>query len=367
MDSSGPDDFESLEVYTPAPPTLWKGRGATGNATNRFEVLKAVPFDEIDPEVETLRPKTEVYVDHSKSILAKNSSPDLGFDYGINPYRGCEHGCAYCYARPTHEYLGFSAGMDFETKLVVKENAAELLRAKFLSKSYVPKHVMMSGVTDCYQPLERKLQLTRQCLEVFSEFRHPVGIVTKNALVARDKDILGELAFWNAVSVTLSITSLDDDLCAKLEPRTSRPRARLRAVEELAKAGVLVGVNIAPLIPALNDREIPAVLKAAKDAGASYASFNMLRLPYSVKDQFADWLQVHFPDRASHVLHLIRDVRGGKLNVSEFGSRMKGQGPFAQQLGQLFKLHAKRVGLSTEWPELSLASFRKPSRQAELF
>ncbi len=360
-------DFDDFNEYKPVPLVPWKGRGATGNPKNRFEALARAPIAE-DPEVENLKPKTEIYLDNSKSILAKNHSPDLGFDYGLNPYRGCEHGCAYCYARPTHEYLGFSAGLDFETKIVVKENAPELLRAQFSKKSYEPKLVMLSGVTDCYQPLERKLQLTRQCLEVFSEYRHPVSVITKNALVARDKDILGELAFWNAVSVTVSITTLDDDLCGKLEPRTSRPRARLQAIEELARAGVPVGVNIAPIIPALNDREIPVVLKAAKDAGATFAGFTMLRLPWNLKEQFADWLEVHFPERASHVLHLIRDVRGGKLNVSEFGNRMKGQGPFARQLGQLFKLHARKVGLSTDWPELSCDSFKRLSlNQPELF
>lgn len=344
-----------------------KGRGALTNPKNRFEKQERLAYyeDIFDPEPQ--RPRTQFYEDQSRSILSKNNSPDLGFDYGLNPYRGCEHGCAYCYARPTHEYLGLSAGIDFETKIFVKEKAPELLREALNAKKWQPQLIVLSGVTDCYQPIERKLEITRRCLEVMSEFRNPVGIITKNALVARDKDLLAELAFWNAASVTISLTTLDNDLCGKLEPRTSRPAARLKAIELLAKEGIPVGVNVAPIIPALNDREIPAVLKAAKDAGASFAGFTLVRLPYSVSEQFEQWLDAYFPDRASHVLSLIRGMRGGKLNVSQFGNRMKGEGEFAAQLGKLFRLHAKRVGLATDWPTLSTASFRRLSRQPELF
>lgn len=344
-----------------------RGRGAIKNPKNRFEKQERLEYYEDIYDPEPQKPRTEFYADQSKSILAKNNSPDLGFEYGLNPYRGCEHGCAYCYARPTHEYLGFSAGVDFETKIFVKERAPELLREALNAGKWKPQVIMMSGVTDCYQPVERKLKLTRQCLEVLSDFRNPVGIVTKNALVARDKDVLSELAFWNAVSVTISLTTLDEDLCGKLEPRTSRPLARLRAISELAKEGIPVGVNMAPIIPSLTDREIPAVLKAAKDAGATFAGFTMVRLPYSVSAQFSDWLLAHFPDRALHVLSLIKDMRGGKLNVSDFGRRMKGEGAFAGQLSQLFKLYARKVGLSLDWPQLSTKSFRRMGNQPELF
>lgn len=338
-----------------------KGRGTADNAPNRFEALHFAWDDDVtqlDPN-ELPSPVTKFYKDHSKSILASNQSPDVGFEHSINPYRGCEHGCVYCYARPTHEYLGMSAGLDFETKIFVKENAPALLRREMGLPSWEPQTVIMSGVTDCYQPIERKLKLTRGCLEVFLDFRNPVALITKNSLVTRDIDILSELAKFQAVTVFLSVTTLDAQLCAKMEPRTSRPEARLKAVEGLAKAGIPVGVNLAPIVPGLTDHEIPNILKAAADHGATSANYVVLRLPYGVKDIFETWIRHHFPDRAEKVLNRIRALRGGNLNVSDFGTRMKGEGVFADQIRSLFKVSARKVGLGFRDESLSTAHFRK--------
>ena len=342
------------------------GRGAVRDLANRFEKL-AMDLDpdvvQADPDAEGVvlpNPKTIFLEDHSESIIVKNDSPDVGFSAGINPYRGCEHGCAYCYARPYHEYLGFSAGLDFETKIMVKRRAAELLRRELSKPSYQPQVLGMSGVTDCYQPAERKFRITRSCLEVLAEFRNPVSLITKNFLITRDIDILKELAAFDAVHTFISITTLNADLAAKMEPRASTPTHRLRAIEMLAKAGIPVGVMVAPIVPGLNDREMPAVLEAAKSAGASEAGYTMLRLPYGVKDIFAEWLQANFPEKLERILGTVREVRGGKLNSSEFMTRMRGEGPYAEQVRQMFHVFRERLGFGARMRELRTEHFRRP-------
>src|SRR3984957_16633106 len=341
------------------------GRGAVGDLPNRFEKL-ALDLDpdvvQEDPDVEgevLPNPKTMFLEDQSESIIVKNDSPDLGFGAGINPYRGCEHGCAYCYARLYHEYLAFSAGLEFETKIMVKRRAAELLREELSRPKYQPQVLAMSGVTDCYQPAERQFRITRSCLEVLAEFRNPVSLITKNFLITRDIDVLKELAAFDAVHATISITTLNANLAAKMEPRASRPAHRLRAVEMLANAGVPVSVNVAPIIPGLNDREIPAVLEAAKAAGARGAGYTMLRLPYGVKDVFSEWLKQNFPEKLERILGTIREVRGGKLNVSDFGTRMRGEGPYAEQISQMFHVFRERLGFGARSHELSTEHFRR--------
>ncbi len=284
----------------------------------------------------------------------------------MNPYRGCEHGCAYCYARPTHEYLGFSAGLDFESKILVKEDAPELLRAEMLSPRWVPEPVAMSGVTDPYQPVERRLGITRRCLEQLAEFRNPVLIVTKSRLVTRDADILGEMAKWDGAVVFVSLTTLDHGIQRAMEPRASSPARRLSAVEALASAGVPVGIMMAPLVPGLNDREIPAVLKAARDAGAGFATHVLLRLPLAVAPIFERWLGEHFPDRKKQVLSKIRAMRGGKLNDGRFGHRMRGRGAYAAQLGDFFEVAKRKAGFEAERPRLSTACFRRPGQAEQL-
>jgi DNA repair photolyase len=336
-----------------------RGRGAAANPPNRFEPLDI----EADPEgfdPDAPPPKTIYLNDTTKSIISHNNSPDVGFYASINPYRGCEHGCAYCFARPFHEYLGLSAGLDFETKILIKQNAPELLRRELSSKKWKPTTLQISGITDCYQPIERKLQITRKCLEVLAEFRNPVSLITKNALVRRDIDILKQLAEHQAVVVLVSLTSLDADLTRMMEPRTSAPRARLEAVRELSSAGIPVGVMTAPVIPGLNDHELPALLHAAADAGASYAGFTPLRLPFAVAEIFSDWLQHHFPDRKEKILGRVRSLRGGKLNDPNFVSRMKGEGIWAQQLKAVFTMARKKAGMDKPFPALSTAAFRKP-------
>jgi DNA repair photolyase len=336
-----------------------RGRGSAANPKNRFYTrsVEADP-DAADPE-EPL-PRTQFIRDHARSIIATNDSPDVGFDASINPYRGCEHGCVYCYARPFHEFLGFSAGLDFETKILVKEDAPELLRKELSSPRWVPKVLAVSGVTDAYQPVERRLELTRRCLEVLAEFRNPVAVITKNHLVTRDADVLGRLAAHGAAAVVLSITTLDPELARKMEPRTSTPARRLDAVARLAAAGIPVGVNVAPVIPGLTDHEIPAILKAARKAGATFAGHVVVRLPHAVKDLFETWLGQHFPDRKEKVLHRVREVRDGALNDPRFGSRMAGRGPYADQIHALFRLSAKKAGFPDVHPELSTAAFRHP-------
>ncbi|HXG60701.1 MAG TPA: PA0069 family radical SAM protein [Planctomycetota bacterium] len=344
-----------------------RGRGAAGNPPNRFEGRSFVPDPEAaDPE-EPL-PRTQFLKDTARSVVVLQSSPDIGMEASLNPYRGCEHGCAYCYARPTHEYLGFSAGLDFETRILVKEDAPELLRKELSSPRWKPRALALSGVTDPYQPAERRLLLTRRCLEVLAEFGNPVAVITKNFLVTRDADLLARLAARGAAAAILSITTLDPDLARALEPRTSIPARRLEAIRRLSAAGVPVGVNVAPVIPGLTDHEIPAILRAAREAGAGFAGHTMLRLPGAVAEIFSEWLARHRPGRRGRVLARLRDVRGGRLNDPRFGSRMTGEGPYAAQIHALFRAACRRAGLSDEAPALSTASFRvPPGPQRELF
>jgi DNA repair photolyase len=339
------------------------GRGAARDLPNRFQAL-ALDLDpdvvQGNPEDEALpNPKTHFLDDTTESIIVRNDSPDIGFGASLNPYRGCEHGCAYCYARPTHEYLGFSAGLEFETKIMVKRRAPELLRRELSAAKWQPQPLAMSGVTDCYQPAERHFRITRGCLEVLAEFRNPVSIITKNFLVTRDLDVLKRLAAFDAVHVFISITTLNADLAARMEPRASGPAHRLRAIEMLAKAGVPVGVLVAPIIPGLNDREIPAVLEGARGAGATSAGYTMLRLPHGVKDVFAEWLKEHFPERLDRILGTVRSVRNGKLNVSDFGSRMRGEGPYAEQVAQMFHVFRERLGYG-HMRDLRTEHFQRP-------
>jgi DNA repair photolyase len=335
-------------------------RGALENPPNRFEKIHLEPDAEWNPEDDGL-PRTQFFVDHSKTAIAHNDSPDIGFTSSLNPYRGCEHGCIYCYARPTHEYLGFSSGLDFETKIMVKLNAAELLRQELSSPKWKPEVIVMSGVTDCYQPVERKLKLTRRCLETLLEFRNPVAIITKNFLVTRDVDVLSGLAKNHCVSVCLSITTLDNHLRSVMEPRTSPPQARLNAIRKLAEANVPVSVNVAPIIPGLTDHEMPAILKAAHDAGASSAGFTVVRLPYANAPLFEKWLETHFPDRKEKVLNRIKAMRGGKLYNSQWGTRMRGEGVFAEQIETMFDVARRKAGFpDVRSYELSIASFRRP-------
>ncbi len=333
-----------------------RGRGATINPSGRFEKLVV----SIDEEFVETNPRTVYLRDDTRSVVSRNDSPDIGFGASLNPYRGCEHGCSYCYARPYHEYLGFSAGVDFETRILVKADAPDLLREALSAQSWKPEALAMSGVTDCYQPVERKLQITRGCLKVLAEFRNPVGIVTKNHLVTRDADLLGELAAVQAAHVYLSVTTLDADLARRLEPRAASPDHRLDAIQRLTAAGVPVGVAVAPIIPGLNEHEIPAILRAARAAGAVAAAYTMLRLPYGVKDIFAAWLDEHLPEAKEKILGRIRETRGGGLNDSDFRTRMKGSGPYAEQVRQLFAVAAQREGLARRMPELSVAAFRNP-------
>lgn len=336
-----------------------RGRGAAVNPPNRFEHLSLERDLDWDPEQDPAQ-ATRFFRDLSQSIISYNESPDIPFRASLNPYRGCEHGCAYCYARPFHEFLGFSAGLDFETKIVVKENAPELLRAELSSRKWKPQELAMSGVTDCYQPIERKLQLTRRCLAVLAEFRNPVSIITKNYLVTRDLDLLRDLAAHHAVSVNLSINSLDPELARRLEPRAASPRLRLAAVEALSQAGVPAGILVAPVIPGLNDHEIPAVLAAAKAAGALWAGTEVLRLPLTVAPVFQQWLERTYPEKKEKVLGRIRAIRNGELNDPRFGSRMRGEGIFAEQISQLFHVARCRAGLPEDGPELSVAAFCRP-------
>ncbi len=345
------------------------GRGAGSNPTNRFEKISyEIIEEEIDP---SNRVVTQFFRDTSKSALAKNDSPDIGFTFDLNPYRGCEHGCIYCYARPSHEYLGFSAGLDFETKIMVKLEIHHLLEKEFQKKSWRPSTISLSGNTDCYQPIERKLQLTRKCLEVLLKYRNPVGMITKNALITRDIDLLSELAALHLVNTTITITTLDKELHRKMEPRTSSPETRLDTIELLAKAGIPVGVSLSPIIPGLNDIEIPAIIKRAHEHGATFAFYTMLRLPYAVKDLFVEWLQQQYPEKAEKVINRIKEVREGKLNNAEFGKRMTGSGEIADSIGQLFDVTCKKYGLNEQThhlrKDLFVGKHKKQTEQMDLF
>lgn len=340
-----------------------RGRATGELAKGRFESIE-IAYE----QGEAQQVGTQVFKDTSRSVISTNDSPDVGFSASLNPYRGCEHGCIYCYARPTHEYLGLSAGLDFETKLFAKPDAPALLREALMKKSWTPQVLAVSGVTDCYQPVEKKLEITRECMRVLAEFRNPAVIITKNILVTRDIDILSELAKHNAIHVIISITTLDSALARTMEPRASTPPLRLKAVEQLAAAGIPVSVNMAPIIPGLTDYEIPSLLKAAAKAGARSAHYTLVRLPYGVKDLFSAWLDEHYPTKKQKVLNRIRDMRGGKLYNAEFGTRMRGTGEYADSIKQLFESSRARFGLDKPWPPLSTSHFRRPpGAQLSLF
>lgn len=348
-----------------------RGRGALSNASGRFEPHARVVFDDGWQSLEELPPfKTIVQEERARKIITRNESPDLGFDRSINPYRGCEHGCIYCYARPTHAYQGLSPGLDFETRLFVKPDAPELLARELAAPGYEPKMIALGTNTDPYQPLERKWQLTRRILEVLRDANHPLGIVTKSALVMRDLDILSEMAAKGLAKVALSVTTLDHRLARAMEPRTSTPMRRLEAIRSLSRAGVPAAVMVAPIIPAINDSEIERILDAAASAGAREAGYVMLRLPLEIKDLFREWLTEHFPDKSKHVISLVRDLHGGKDYDPTFGKRQTGAGPYAWSIGRRFELACRRLGLNRRRLRLNNTLFRPPMRrgsQLDLF
>ena len=354
-------------------PRAHKGRGATLNPQGRFERHGHEAVDDGWDSLEALAadpsPATQVLPDRARTIIAHNQSPDVPFDQSINPYRGCEHGCVYCYARPSHGHLGLSAGLDFETRIFVKHDAALLLRQELARPGYVCKPISLGANTDPYQPLERRLEITRQVLEVLAEAHHPVGIVTKSALVTRDIDLLAPMARAGLARVYVSVTTLDAELARTLEPRAAAPHRRLAAVRELAQAGITTGVMVAPIIPALTDHEIEPILAAAAAAGAASAGYVLLRLPHEVKDLMAAWLDTHRPLRAAHVLSLVRQCRDGRLNDPEFGSRMRGAGPYAELIRQRFHKASRRHGFDRRQLPQRTDLFRPPrlDGQMELF
>lgn len=338
-----------------------KGRGSLGNPSNRFDRIEFEPTGE--EIAEGISPKTSFFRDTAKSLITYNDSPDVGFNAGINPYRGCEHGCVYCYARPSHEFLGLSLGLDFETKIFVKEGAPGILRKELSRNSYKPETIAVSGNTDCYQPAEKRFGLTRACLEVLLEFRNPAAIITKNRLVTRDLDLLREFARWNGILVAVTITTLDTDLRRHMEPRTSSPAMRIRTIEDLSAAGIPTIVMVAPVIPGLTEHEIPKIIECASGAGACGAGYIMLRLPYGVSDIFTAWLGRHYPDRKEKVLNRIMSVRDGKLNSAEFHDRMKGRGVYAEQVKNMFDMARRKAGFGRGMIELSTKEFRRPGRE----
>ena len=364
--------FVPIVEEAPPPSPAIHGRSASWNPANRFEKhhidLGDIDLVQIDPaeDDERPRPETQFFRDGTKTIIARNQSPDVGFETSINPYRGCEHGCIYCFARPTHEYLGLSAGLDFESKIMVKPDAPALLEAELSSPKWEPQALIMSGVTDPYQPVERKLRITRGCLEVLAKFRNPVAIITKNRLVTRDIDLLGELARHNASAVNVSVTSLDPNIQRVLEPRTSSPKARLETVAMLRAAGIPVGVMVAPVIPGLTDHEVPRIVEACAKAGAQFAGYTIVRLPWAIAPLFEHWLDEHFPEKKEKVLQRIRHIRAGKLNDPRWGTRTRGEGVFAEQIRSMFEVACRRAGMN-ERPKLSTAAFRRPREQLNLF
>jgi len=345
-----------------------KGRGAQFNPRNRF-----LKNEKVRDQIESIDDWTEpnvatVYLeDHAKSIVNKVESPDVGMWYSMNPYQGCEHGCIYCYARNAHEYWGYSAGLDFERKIIVKKNAPELLRKFLMHKSWECTPISLSGNTDCYQPAEKKFELTKRMLEVCAEFNQPVGMITKNAGILRDKQLLQQMAGKNLVSVLVSITSFDEDLRRAMEPRTTTARQRLRVIRELSEAGVRTGVMLGPMIPGLNEHEMQRIMEAASENGARFSAYTFIRLNGAIKLIFHDWLYKNFPDRADKVWHLIQNGHGGKVSDSRYGVRMRGEGPISDLVGQQFKKYNKIYELNAERWELDCSQFRRPGEQGRLF
>ena len=369
-------DFGDLEPgpETTLPAQARKGRGAVSNRPGRYEPGDRPAEDDGWPRAEEeqgLPPlRTIVGLDASKSIISRNDSPDIPFDQSINPYRGCEHGCIYCFARPTHAYLGHSPGLDFETRLYHKPNAAKLLEKELRRPNYRPSLIALGANTDPYQPIERRYRLARSILQVLSDFNHPVGITTKSANVLRDIDLLTNMARRRLVHVALSVTSLNADIARQLEPRASAPHRRLAAIKQLAAAGIPVSVSVAPIIPALTDHEIEAIIEAAVRNGARGVNWTLLRLPLEIKDLFEEWLEAHVPDRADHVLNLVKDCHGGQIYSSQWGSRMKGSGPYAEMIRQRVEQAAKRHGIGARDWRLDLSRFAVPraaSAQPDLF
>ena len=345
-----------------------KGRGAVSNRTGRFETQERIATADgwdMDPDADAPRLGTTLVIDAARRIVTFNSSPDIPFDRSINPYKGCEHGCVYCFARPTHAWLGLSPGLDFETRLFHKPDAPELLAAELADPKYRPATMALGTNTDPYQPVERETRLTRRILEVLAEHRHPFSIVTKSALVVRDLDIIAPMAAADMATVAISVTTLDRDLARRMEPRAATPPRRLEAIRALAAAGVPTAVMAAPMIPALNDMELEAILDAAAAAGATGAGYVLLRLPLEIRDLFVEWLEAHVPDRASRVMRLVRDTRGGRDYSAQWGARMRGTGPYAELLRQRFRLAVARLGLNRRRHDLDVSQFRRPPRAGD--
>lgn len=349
---------------------MQKGRGAQHNPTNRFVQYEHETepdyLNYLSAEGDDFDQRTEVIETHPKTIINKVVSPDVPMEWSMNPYQGCEHGCVYCYARPTHEFWGYSAGLDFERKILVKKNAAQLLETKLKSKAWQPSPIVLSGNTDCYQPLERKYKITRSCLEVFRKYNHPVGIITKNALIQRDLDILADLQKQNLIHVVMSVTTLDESLRRNLEPRTATVKMRLQTIERLTQIGIPVTVNMAPIIPGLNSSEVFDVLKAVKDAGASDATFIMVRLNGAVADVFQNWLAKAYPDKAEKVLSLIKSTHEGSLTNSTYKERMRGTGSYAQQIKDTFAIARKKHFGNAVSVKLNTNAFIRSSHSGQL-
>ena len=359
------DEFEGQVMLPPQSLKAQKGRGAVTNLQGRYEVFGREAYDDgWEHEVEEPKAwRTHVTDETAKSILTRNQSPDIPFNVSLNPYRGCEHGCIYCFARPSHSYLGLSPGLDFETRLFAKVNAPELLRSELARPGYVPEAIALGVNTDAYQPCERQYKLTRRVLEVLQECEHPVGLITKSSLIERDIDILGAMAQQNLAAASITVTTLDSKISRTLEPRAAAPSRRLRTIETLAKAGIPVGVSIAPIIPFVTEPDIEKVMKAACDAGAVMASYVVLRLPWEVSPLFKEWLEAHFPDRAARVMNRVRDMRGGKDYDATFGNRMHGEGIWADLIHQRIEKSVKRLGMlgrGTRFRQLDCTRFQRP-------
>ena len=371
-ETRAPDNPRMTDARKPTSPI--KGRGAASRVASRFDATTTEGVDDgwgsvYEDLADAPKPQTTVTEERARTILTRNTSPDVGFSQSLNPYRGCEHGCVYCFARPTHSYLDLSPGLDFETKLFAKTNALDRLRDELAKPGYVPQVTALGINTDAYQPIERRYGITRQVLELFAETKHPVSFVTKGASIERDVDLLERMARENLVSVHFSVTTLDNRLASKLEPRASAPHAKLRAMKALSEAGVPVGVMVAPVIPMITDMEMEHILEAAREHGAREAGYTLLRLPNELKDVFREWLELHYPDRAAHVMSLVQQMRGGKDYSAEFGTRMTGTGVFAQLIQQRFRKARARLGYG-RLPDLDTTRFvppRKPSPQGSLF